>query len=96
MKLSFQSWRLAAMGITAAGLLTAPAAHAGAPMNFLESSGRQADTILPLTWGMMIISILVIVVITGLLIAPADALNDHPIFRRHRGPSDRLHGQIFA
>ncbi len=68
MKLSSQSRRLAWMGITAAGLLTAPAAHAGAPMNFLELSGRQADTILPLTWGMMIISILVIVVITGLLI----------------------------
>ena len=51
-------------------LLYAPAwsARADAPMTYLTSWGGQADTILPLTWGMMIISILVIVIITVLLI----------------------------
>lgn len=37
-------------------------------MSFLRSFGKPGDAILPLTWGMMIISIAVIVVITGLLI----------------------------
>ena len=56
------------LAVTAGSLFAATAAHAGTPMTFLRSFGKPADAILPLTWGMMIISIVVVVVITGLLI----------------------------
>ena len=56
------------LAVTAGSLFAATAAHAGTPMSFLRSFGKPGDAILPLTWGMMIISIAVIVVITGLLI----------------------------
>ncbi len=49
-------------------LIVACPVHADTPMSFLRSSGGQADAILPLTWGMMIISIIVILVITVLLL----------------------------
>ena len=62
--------RRVSLSASAAALFSLPvwAARADAPMTFLKSSGGQADTILPLTWGMMIISILVILIITVLLL----------------------------
>jgi cytochrome c oxidase subunit 2 len=62
--------RRVSLSSSAAALLAAPAgpARAEMPMTFLTSSGAQANTILPLTWGMMIISILVVVIITALLL----------------------------
>jgi len=57
-----------ALAVTAGSVAVATAAHAGTPMTFLKSFGKQGDAILPLTWGMMIISIAVVVVITALLI----------------------------
>ena len=47
-----------------------------APLNYLTSAGARANMILPLTWGVLIISIIVIVIISGLLTAA--------IFRRRR------------
>src|SRR5438270_12439921 len=47
-----------------------------APLNYLTSAGARANMILPLTWGVLIISILVCVIVCGLLV---DA-----IFRRRR------------
>src|SRR5438270_5761962 len=47
-----------------------------APLNYLTSAGARANMILPLTWGVLIISILVCVVVCGLLVAA--------IFRRRR------------
>ena len=49
-------------------LIVVSPVQAHAPMSFLRSSGGQADAILPLTWGMMTISIIVILVITVLLL----------------------------
>jgi cytochrome c oxidase subunit 2 len=47
-----------------------------APLNYLTSAGARANMILPLTWGVLIISILVCVIVCGLLVAA--------IFRRRR------------
>jgi cytochrome c oxidase subunit 2 len=62
--------RPVSLSVTAAVLLfaSARAADAFAPMTYLRSSGGQADTIVPLTWGMMVISLLVILIITVLLL----------------------------
>jgi cytochrome c oxidase subunit II len=56
------------LAVAAGSLSAATSAHAGTPMTFLRSFGKPADAILPLTWGMMTISIVVVVVITALLI----------------------------
>ena len=40
-------------------------ASADAPMNFLQSFGTKADSILGLTWGLLTISIIVVVLMTG-------------------------------
>ena len=42
--------------VTAGNLFAALAAHAETPMTFLRSFGNRRDAILPLTWGLMIIS----------------------------------------
>ena len=47
-----------------------------APLNYLTSAGARANMILPLTWGVLIISILVCVIVCGLLTAA--------IFRRRQ------------
>ena len=39
-----------------------------APMTFLRSFGSKADLVLPLTWGLTAISILVIVIVSALLL----------------------------
>jgi cytochrome c oxidase subunit II len=54
----------------------APAADAATPLTYLRSSGGQANVILPLMWGMALISVGVIVVITVLLI--------YGVWRAHR------------
>src|SRR5438270_11165655 len=47
-----------------------------APLNYLTSAGARANMILPLTWGVLIISISVCIIVCGLLAAA--------IFRRRR------------
>jgi cytochrome c oxidase subunit 2 len=44
------------------------ASFASAPLNYLSSFGSKADSILNLTWGLLIISILVVVVMTALVL----------------------------
>ena len=44
-----------------------PAARADSPLNYLTSHGSKADRVLPLTWGVMAVSITVVLVITILL-----------------------------
>jgi len=63
--------RRACLPATAASivLVVASPVRADAPMTYLRSFGGQADAILPLTWGMMTISIVVILIITVLLIS---------------------------
>jgi cytochrome c oxidase subunit II len=62
-------WRASMMALAMAGVgLAASPCRAAFPMNYLKSYGSQAHGILPLTWGMMIISVFVVVVITALLI----------------------------
>jgi cytochrome c oxidase subunit II len=41
----------------------------GTPLSFLQGFGTKADTILSLTWGLLIISIVVVVIIAGLVLA---------------------------
>ena len=43
-------------------------AHAQAPLNYLTSHGTKADKVLTLTWGVMIVSIAVVLVIACLLL----------------------------
>ncbi len=45
-----------------------PAARADSPLNYLTSHGSKADRVLPLTWGVMAVSITVVAVIAFLLI----------------------------
>lgn len=47
-----------------------PRAFAAAPLNYLTSAGDKADAVVPLTWGVIIISIAVVVIIS-LLVAGA-------------------------
>lgn len=62
------------MRATAAGWVIAlcalhPArAFAAAPLNFLQSFGTKADSVLGLTWGLLTISIIVVVLMTGLVV----------------------------
>ena len=52
-----------------AWLVVDPAASfAAAPLNYLNSFGSKADSILNLTWGLLIISIVVVVVMTALVL----------------------------
>jgi cytochrome c oxidase subunit II len=46
----------------------AAAPSADAPMTFLRSFGAKADQVLPLTWGLTILSILVVVIVSVLLL----------------------------
>ncbi|HET9572426.1 MAG TPA: cytochrome c oxidase subunit II [Methyloceanibacter sp.] len=46
----------------------AGAPSADAPMTFLRSFGAKADQVLPLTWGLTVISILVVVIVSALLL----------------------------
>ena len=46
----------------------APAARADAPLNYLTSHGSKADKVLALTWGVMAVSVTVVIVISFLLI----------------------------
>ena len=57
------------MGLLMALLVVDPAAgFAAAPLNYLHSFGSKADSILSLTQGLLIISILVVVVMTALVL----------------------------
>ncbi len=51
------------------GLVSATAARAQAPMNFLEGHGARTEPVTPLTWGVTLISIVVIIVICTMLLA---------------------------
>jgi len=53
-----------------ATILHAASAQASAPLNYLTGSGDKADSVVPLTWGVTIISIAVILIIS-LLVAGA-------------------------
>lgn len=48
--------------------VTPARAFAAAPLNFLQSFGTKADSILALTWGLLTISIIVVVLMTGLVV----------------------------
>src|SRR5665213_1750814 len=67
-----RAWRQGGATVTVAALLlatlTAPA-QAQAPLSFLTGQGDKADAVVPLTWGLLIISIAVVVVITVLAVA---------------------------
>src|SRR5436190_1177141 len=67
----------------------APQGHSmdGAPLNYLTAAGARASQISWLTWGLMLISIAVIAVITGLLLAgilrrPSTAMSEYPRAKR--------------
>ncbi len=49
-------------------LLGAAQAHAAAPLGYLHGFGPKADPVVTLTWGLLIISIAVIVIITSLVV----------------------------
>jgi cytochrome c oxidase subunit 2 len=49
-------------------LLLASAPALAAPLDYLSSAGAKADRVLPLTWGLIAISLIVILVIAGLLL----------------------------
>ena len=59
-------WRSAAAALSLLLLAYSNSAAAGAPLNYLTSAGTKADVILPLTWGVLTISISVVVIITTL------------------------------
>lgn len=54
--------------LASAGLVFAPDAQA-APLQYLSGAGVKAAPVVPLTWGVLIISIVVIAIIAGLLVA---------------------------
>ena len=54
--------------IAAGALLTPAAARADAPMNYLRSFGPKAGEIAALTWALLIVSILVIAIVSGLVL----------------------------
>lgn len=61
----------AAVGVGSAiawSALVPARAFAAAPLNFLQSFGTKADSILGLTWGLLTISIIVVVLMTGLIV----------------------------
>jgi cytochrome c oxidase subunit II len=45
-----------------------PATHAEAPMNYLQAFGTKAEQILPLTWGLIVISVVVVTIVAALLL----------------------------
>ena len=52
--------------LTVPALLLPACARAGAPLSYLSSAGAKADATLPLTWGLLAISVLVLVAIAAL------------------------------
>lgn len=68
-------------GVSACLLAAANPARADIPLNYLVSAGARANHILPLTWGVSIISVLVVVILSGLLL--------WAILRRRGGPPTR-------
>lgn len=63
---------------TSAALAAAPAALARAPLAYLSGHGPQADTIAPLTWGLLAVSVAVVVItstvlVIGIFVRRADA-----------------------
>ena len=66
--------------ILAAALAVLPAAaHAASPMTYMVADGMRNDAILRLLWGLLIISILVVAIVTALLLAA--------LFRKREMPS---------
>lgn len=56
--------------LIAAGMCLAPAAaQAEAPMNYLQGFGAKAHQVVPLTWALLILSILVVVIVSALVAA---------------------------
>lgn len=73
----------AAPAFSLCALFPARAFATAAPLNFLQSSGPKADSILALTWGLLAISIIVVILMTGLVL--------WAVFRS-RSPSDLDNG----
>jgi cytochrome c oxidase subunit 2 len=61
--------RRAARAALAASFAAGTASAAGLPMNYLTSAGAKGGLILPLTWGVIAIAVLVVVVISALTLA---------------------------
>ena len=78
--------RTCSIGLLLATVAMASAHAAEAPLNYLTSSGTKADRILPLTWGVLSISITVVLIITALTLiavsrhrtAAAEAISSTP------------------
>jgi cytochrome c oxidase subunit II len=68
------------IGAPAVALAALPAAaHAAAPMSYMVADGMRQDAILPLLWGLLIISLLVVAIVSALLLAG--------MFRKREMPS---------
>jgi len=66
-RLTLKASRLARSAVAFPIMWSLPA-DARAPLNYLTSHGLKADQVLPLTWGLMAVSIIIVIVITVLLI----------------------------
>jgi cytochrome c oxidase subunit 2 len=62
---------LGAAALAAAACVLAIPAYADAPLTYLRSQGRQADTILPLTWALAGVSVLVVIIIAAVVLIGA-------------------------
>jgi cytochrome c oxidase subunit 2 len=89
-----RSW---AATVVAAGCVVPDAAFADTPLSYLRSFGPKADWTASLTWGLLIISILVVVIFTALVIwavfrSRAPMVGPGPEPQPHRISSFRIFG----
>ena len=88
-------WRCAALEIASAGIVAgASPAYADMPMTYLRSFGIKADEVLPLTWGLMIISMLVVVIVSALLIRALIVTRAPELTASERLPVERPEGGL--
>ena len=64
-----------------AGILT-PATAGVSPLDYLHGAGSRADFVVPLTWGVLLISIAVIIIISALVVG---AIWRRPAIKRLAG-----------
>jgi cytochrome c oxidase subunit II len=84
--------RLSGLFCIAVALAASPA-FAAAPLGYLRGYGPKADPVVQLTWGLLTISITVIVIITGLVVAGTwmrrshvgDRIENEPVVRGGNG-----------
>lgn len=100
-----RSWRSLA-GAAGAGALTASVAgpaRADAPMSYLRAAGQPGDQIVGLTWGLFILSLVVIAIIGVLVLAgvlmrryrpPWRAGTDIPVMRGGSGALSFIYGGV--